>query len=148
MEPSNNNHFELVIDEIGKGYLAETAKWAKFLSIMGFMLCGLLLILGLVMGTAMGTMFASSQMGAGKSLIFSVGYILIAALYFLPCLYLYKFSRSMQVALKAGDLVQLDEGLKNLKSCFKFMGVLTIILLSLYGIAFLVGGIAAAFSVN
>ena len=51
----------------------------------------------------------------------------------------------MQVAIKAGDPVQLDEGLKNLKSCFKFMGILTIVLLSLYGIAFLVRGIATAF---
>ena len=146
MEQTNTNLFELSIDETSNGYLAETAKWAKFLSIVGFVVCGLMIILGLLMGTIMGGIMGSAGMPFGNTAIFSVIYIAIAALYFMPCLYLFKFSKSMQMALKAGDSAQLREGLKNLKSSFKFLGMLTVIILALYAVAFVAGGIFAAFA--
>jgi Family of unknown function (DUF5362) len=145
MEPANNNLFDLQIDETASGYLAETAKWGKFLAIMGFIFCGLLLLVGLLMGSTMGALFATSGLGGSTGIIFSVVYVAIAALYLMPCIYLYKFAKSMQTALKGGDTIQLHEGLKNLKSCFKFMGILTIVFLAIYALAFVVGGLAAAF---
>jgi hypothetical protein len=145
MEQVNTDLFRLQIDETAISYLSETAKWAKFLSIVGFVFCGLFVLLGIFMGTTMSTVFATSHMGTNSGVVFSVVYVFIAALYFFPCLYMIKFSRFMQVAIKAGDPVQLNEGLKNLKSCFKFMGIFTIILLSLYLLGIVAAGIFTAF---
>ncbi len=41
-----SNNFLLQVDSGNTAYLAEAAKWAKFLSIIGFITCGLLLLTG------------------------------------------------------------------------------------------------------
>ena len=147
MEQTPNHLFDLNIDETSNGYLTETAKWARFLAIVGFISCGLMIILGLFMGTFMGAAMASSGLGAQSGILFSVIYIAFAGLFVFPCLYLFKFSKSMQVAMSAGDSFQLVEGLKNLKSCFKFMGILTIVILSIYALSIVAVAVAAAFTV-
>ena len=51
----------------------------------------------------------------------------------------------MRKALRNNDQMVLTDALKNLKSFFKFYGILAIIVLSLYGVAILaavVGGLA------
>lgn len=148
MEQSNTNTnlFDLQIDDQSNSYLTETAKWAKFLSILGFIGCGLLVILAIGMGTFMGSMMQNSMMPGGGFLL-SILYIAMAALYFIPCLYLYRFAGSMQLALRAADAHQLQTSFRNLKSCFKFLGILTIVILSIYALAMIGGLTALAFSV-
>ena len=52
MEQSHSQElFSLQIDPLTKSHLWETARWAKFLSIVGFVLCGLILIGGLFFST-------------------------------------------------------------------------------------------------
>jgi hypothetical protein len=135
---SDQNLFELQIDQQSISYLGETARWAKFLSIVGFVLCGLMIVFALFAGSILAT-FAKlgntdafgSTMGLGGAFI-SVIYIVIALLYFFPCLYLFNFSVKMQTALRNNDQTNLNVALSNLKSCFKFVGILTIIFLSFY----------------
>jgi hypothetical protein len=141
MEPtqpsSNESLFELAIDEQSISYLSDIAKWAKFLSIVGFILCGMF-----VMGSLLAASFASDfySYPSNSRLIrqtFSIGsifvtmiYILIALLCFFPYLYLYNFSTKMQMALRNNDQGNLHASFNNLRSCFKFVGILTIIMLS------------------
>lgn len=150
MEQNPTNLFDLQIDPVSNGFLAETAKWAKFLSIVGFVSCGLLAIGGLAVVTIFGSMSqsmgAGSGMGAGFGAGLSLIYIAIAVLYFLPCLYLYRFATAMQAALGVHDGVKLQESFKNLKSCFKFLGILTLVVLAIYALGFLFGGMAAMFA--
>ena len=146
MEQTQNHLFELRIDEAANGYLAETAKWSRFLSVIGFVSCGLMICLGLFMGPFMGAAFTGSGLGSNNGLFFSLLYIAFAGLFIFPCLYLFKFSKSMQAALKTGDSTQLEEGFKNLKSCFRFMGILTIVMLSVYALSFLGIAVSAAFT--
>ncbi|MCU0385065.1 MAG: DUF5362 family protein [Flavihumibacter sp.] len=137
METTQSNLFELQIDELSNSYLKETAKWAKFLSILGFIGCGLIVLIGLGM-TFLFSSFNSPEL-AGPVGMYSSGlslvYIALAALYFFPCLYLYRFAAGMQAALQAGEPVQLQTSFRNLKSCFRFIGILTIILMSIYLLA-------------
>jgi len=138
MEQSNNL-FELQIDHQGSSFLRETAKWSKFLSIVGFVMMGLMLLFLGFAGTTMSTMFASSygrSTGGGfAQFIILAAFLLI---YFFPCLYLYKFATKMQVALRSNDQETLNSSFENLKSCFKFMGILMIIILAIYAVAFLI----------
>jgi hypothetical protein len=53
--------FGINVDQTAKSHLAETAKWAKFLSIMGFIFCGFIVLIGLFFGTFVSML--SSQYG-------------------------------------------------------------------------------------
>ncbi|WP_207512839.1 DUF5362 family protein [Longitalea luteola] len=145
MEPYNqatagaDQHlFDLQIDQQSISYLGETARWAKFLSIVGFVLCGLMIVFALFAGSIL-TTFArfgsrdalTSGMGFGGAFV-SLIYIVIALLYFFPCLYLFNFSGKMQTALRNNDQTLLNASFGHLKSCFKFVGILTIVFLSFY----------------
>lgn len=123
-------------------YLHEVAKWGKFLAIVGFILIGIMVISSLFAGAAMGDMFlpkeaADSMAGAVMGGFVSIFYLLIALLYFFPVLYLYRFSGKLQEALRLQDEGLLAGSFANLKSLFRFMGILTIIMLAFYGLGML-----------
>ena len=148
--PSNTNQslFELQIDQQSIAYMSETARWAKFLSIVGFVMCGLMVIFALLFGSIMssfsrlgGSDVYSSSVNFGST-FFSLFYIVLAILCFFPCLYLFNFSTKMQTALRNNDQANLNLSFGNLKSCFKFVGILTIVILSFYLL-----GIIVVFSV-
>lgn len=100
MEQNETTLFKLEVEEMSSRFLGETAKWGKFLSIVGFILCGLLVILALFVGAIMGTTFSqlegAGMVGGGMSIMFTIIYLIVAALYFFPCLYLYRFSTKMK----------------------------------------------------
>jgi hypothetical protein len=145
MEPGNttSNLFDLQIDHESNAYLSETAKWTKYLSILGFVFCGLIVLASIFAGSFMSGLFLnrySGNMGSGTAAGISTAtgigitlvYSLFALLYFFPSLYLFNFSSKMQVALRNNDQAQLNLSFKNLKSCFKFWGILTIVIIGFY----------------
>ena len=159
MEQPTSNLFDLQVDNQSHGFLSDAARWAKFLSIVGFIFCVLIAIVAVFGGSFFRTLMnarfgdqfgpqAEAQMGAAASIgavAFTIVYLLVALLYFFPCLYLFRFSNKMQLALRTNDQVQLNTSFKNLKSWFRYMGILTIVALSIWGLAFLIGMIGLAF---
>ncbi|MDR3712551.1 MAG: DUF5362 family protein [Puia sp.] len=144
--------FDLQVDHETTSYLGETARWAKFIAVVGFVSCGLLAIFGLFAGSIFGAssfgnsnLFGGSGMGGMIGVFLTVVYVGLAVLYFFPCLYLFNFASKMKVALHNNDQIQLNTSLKNLKSCFKFMGIMLIIILGLYGLILVGSIIGAAF---
>ena len=144
--------FSLEIDSPIKSHLYEAAKWGKFLAIMGFVFCGLIILAGIFAGSIMGKFTATDEslgggMMAGMGAMMSVVYIVIAIVYFFPCLYLFRFATKMKTALNGNNQPDLNASFENLKSMFKFVGILTVIFLVIYAIIFLVaiiGGVANA----
>ena len=124
MEQNTSNLFELQIDHQSNAYLRETAKWAKFLAIVGFIGCALIILVGIFAGSVMATTFGElgGGFGGGMGVVMAVIYILLALLAFFPYLYLYRFANQMQVALRNNDQAALSTSFGNLKSCFKFVG--------------------------
>jgi hypothetical protein len=133
-----NQLFGLTIDPQSKRFLSETAKWGRFLSIIGFILCVLIAVLGVYFAMKLSEVSgAFSEFGGGSPMsslgpAVAVVYILFAVLYFFPCLYLYRFSNQMVLALGSDDQITMTNAFENLKSVFKFFGILTIIILSIY----------------
>jgi hypothetical protein len=133
MEQNTEIHlFELQVDHNVQSYLGETARWAKFLAIMGFVGCGICVLVALFAGT----FIAGTLAGVGDNRGYMGGlvsfiYIAIALVMFFPSLYLYNFASRMQVALRSNDQEQLTRSFRNLKSCYRYMGILTIIYLGL-----------------
>lgn len=126
------------ITNISKKYLLETAKWGKFLGVVGFVCCGIMAVLSLFMGTLFSSIQHSSSMPFGGAFIGGI-YLVLAFIYFFPVLYLYKFSINLKSSVHAEDTVAMELAFKNQKSLFKFMGVFTIITIGLYILVF-VGG--------
>lgn len=142
MEPESSNLFDLVIDQPISDYLSQTAKWAKFLSIIGIVVCGLMIVGALFLGTYISTMVFGayySSFGGGVprylGILFTVVYAAFGVLALMPNLYLLRYASKMKTALSSGDQLALNDSFRNLKSMFKFYGICMIILLSLYALA-------------
>jgi len=129
---------DLAVTTISRRYLSETAKWAKLLAILGFIMCGFMAIAAFFLPFLMSFMPAGEMtpmggaMGRGLGMIMTVMYLGLALILFMPCLYLYRFSTKMKIALLQSDSEVLDTSFSNMKSFFKFYGIITIITMSFY----------------
>lgn len=155
MESANSSSlFSLNIDPVTKTHLGETARWARFLAILGMVV----LILGLVVSLVSTTMFTeffgfptgvedetNAVLGARRVGIV-IGWVIMSAVIFFPLLFLLRFANAMRRALAANDQTRLNEAFQNLKVYFRYLGILVIIFLVLYGIiiAIAVMGMAAS----
>ena|SRR5690606_4169872 len=150
---SSSSLFGLSINETNKTELAEAARWAKFLAILGFIMCGLIVLGGIFAGTIFSTLMSGNMqeiegmeggMPAGFGGIMAVFYIIFALIYFFPCLFLFRFANQMKAALATNEQGALNSSFQNLKSMFRFLGIFTIVMLAVYVIAILIGIIGAA----
>ena len=140
---------DLQVSAPAQNFLSECAKWGRFLAIIGFIFCGIMAVLAffipaLIMNIPPYNAMASS-LSSGSTAGMTIMYILFALLFFFPCLYLYKFSVKMKSSLAETSQENFDESLQNLKSMFKFYGIVTIVMLSIYALIFLVVMIGLAF---
>ena len=125
--------FEMQVDHESNGYLSEIAKWAKFLSIVGFIWTGLVFLAFLRIlfaGSELDTTFTFA-IGTSKTMVAACLFIFIGLTFF-PSLYLFQFSKKMQFALRNNDQYTLNTAFNSLKTYFKFVGILTIVILSIY----------------
>lgn len=129
-------------------YLLKAAKWGKFLSILGFIMSGLLFVAGIVMGLVINSLtgdLAPMNMPLPPA-VFSLIYILIAIIYVIPVIFLNKFSNHAIKAVQNSNTDNMTISLRNLKNLFVFVGIATIVLLAIYTIALITVGLAAIFS--
>lgn len=140
MENSSTSAFEsfdsLHIEGTIKDYFIQSAKWSKFLGIVSFVGTGLI-VLG-----AIAMFFIGSKISGIPGIPFSpalLGFIYLgmAVLSFFYAKYLYTFGTKMIAAAENNSKELLELAASNLKSWFKLMGIMTIIVLSIYGLIFL-----------
>ncbi len=132
----------LSINSESKGYLAETAKWAKFLAIIGFFFMAIIIIGAISMAFVMGSEFDDLFPGMGIMIVLL--YILMAGIYIFPILYLYRFATNMKGAINSNDNMLATEAFSNLKSHYKFFGILMAIFLGIYAFIFIMTFILGA----
>ena len=139
---------DLQVSPVSQNFLHEAARWAKFLSIIGFIVCGLMAIAAFFAPSLYTRLSAfeelSSAVAGAASTVITIVYLAIAVLLFFPCLYLNKFSVKMKTALNSINQEDFEDSFKNLKSLFKFYGILSIILLSFYTLVFLIAMLTVA----
>lgn len=126
---SSYNNGQLTVSPLASGYLNETGKWGKFLAIIGFCFIGLIVLGGLFAGTIFSSMGSDLPF---PGFMMGLIYVLLGALYFFPVYYLFKFSSQVRAALATKDSHALDSAFENLKSHYKFIGILMIITLGIY----------------
>jgi len=135
MENTQESEGQVVINEEMKQYLLESAKWGKFLAILGFIGLGLLAIFSLMM--ILGLSFLSAL--AKGIPMWGIGfiYLIMIAVYYFPTMYLYRFSDRIKQGVLSNDASVLTDGFLNLKKMFKFLGIMTIVILALYALILL-----------
>ena len=111
--------------------------WSKFLAILGYIGVALMVLLALRM-FAMDIPSYGYYYGPSMKLIGFI-YLIFAVLYYFPVSYLYKFSTETRYALNSNSQSSLNDGLSNLASNFKFIGVMTVVVMSLYALMFIIG---------
>ena len=131
------NQINLQLNEQAVAGLRESAKWSTFLSILGFIGIGFMVLGAIFAGLAMSAIpddpygSGMNPMGAIKGFIPLI-YIVFAAIYFFPVLYLYKYAKGMKEALNFENSDALSDACVQLGKHHKFLGIMTIVLISLY----------------
>lgn len=129
--------FSLNVDETAKAHLLETARWSKFLAVLSMILTIVLFVFIIISLT-----LSSSTLGAlgstGSAMVglasAVVGLLFFAAIYFYPIWALFKFAKLTKSGILTANQQEFNEGLRFQKGLYKYIGILTIIVLALYGI--------------
>jgi hypothetical protein len=129
----------LIIDTQSDRYLRETAKWNKFLAILGFIFGGFLILAGVF--ASVGSSFSTGSetiLAFGTGVFAFVFFFILGVLAILPNIFRYRFASQVIQALDANDQVSLTSSLNNLKIFYRFYGILTIAMIAFYSLAFIV----------
>jgi len=112
-------------------YLKEASPWLKFIGILGFISCGLI-VLGAIVIIILSTVAASllGEFGDIPIWLISPLYLAMGALLFFPSLFTYNFGDKIRKFLVSNSEEDLEEALKNNKSLWKFYGIMCIISLA------------------
>ncbi|MDB2462862.1 DUF5362 family protein [Algibacter sp.] len=142
--------FELEVGDEIKGLLKETSSWTYFISILGFVGIGIMVVFGLFFGVIMSSAGALGANNPYENLGFSMGYlglvyVVLGLVYFFPVLYLFNFSRKMKSALTSTNNDDFKLAFTNLKSHYKFMGIFVIVMISIYILIFIGAFASVAF---
>jgi len=149
LKPAPEPEHKMYLTDEAQYYIQIIAKWGNFLSIIGFIGCGFLLLAGSFIGSIMSAIPTAAYGTAGNPYASSMGsamtviYILIAIFYFFPTLYLFQFSSKAKKAILFANSNELAVAFGKLKSSFKFIGIVTIVFLSFYALI-LIGGVIFA----
>lgn len=111
-------------------YLKEIGKWGKLLAIFGF--CAVAVVAAAGLFAASISAFRQPQLLPYPGLIVGILYVGLGVIYFFPFFYLFRFTRHMKKALLTRNDNELDAAFENLKSHYKFTGILVIITLAAY----------------
>jgi hypothetical protein len=141
---------KIEIGQVSLGYLETTRKWTMFFAILGFVFLGILLLVGILAGSFLSA-FTSKMPGmeglegvkatGGIASVFLFIFLFVfAVIYFFPLLYLLRFSRHTKNAVANLDPTLMELALKNLKSYWKYIGILTIIVLAFYILVLIIAG--------
>lgn len=117
--------------------LASTRPWVLFLSILGFILCGLLVLIGLIMVGVGVTVPKSGPFGFVGCI-----YIPMALLYLFPSYFLLKYSGGIRAFLATRSAPQMEQALQSQKSFWKFVGILMLVVICFYILAIVIGVLA------
>lgn len=133
--------------------LSGTRPWVRFISIMvfigaGFMvLAGLgMLVFGVIGGAAMSKVGAGSSEGAmvaGIPVLMAVIYLVLAVIYIFPGVKLWKYASRIAELEASGSAESLAAALGEQRTFWKFVGIVAIIMISLY-LLVIVGAVIAS----
>ena len=131
---------DLQLLEESKLYVSSMGKWMKFFAVLGCIGIAILVLCTIFMMAFGGHI---PMFGCMSLRWFSLIYLIMAVLYIIPTIYLFRASAAAKLAVECNDNVQMTEFLKNNKSFWKFCGIFTIVVLIVYVLVIIGVAIAA-----
>ncbi|MDR3679381.1 MAG: DUF5362 family protein [Flavipsychrobacter sp.] len=128
--------FKMEVDATAQSHFLEMARWTKFLAIMGFVFMGLLMIVCIAVGVFLAN--SSTPVAGINNTMFATIYLVVAAIYIYPIFALYKYSTQIKKAIITTNQELFNSAISYLKRMFKYTGILLVIFIAIYGVAFLV----------
>lgn len=115
-------------------HLRSTKMWTKFLSIMGFIGAGFIVLMGILI-TLAGNLFPQSQNAKIPAFV-GIIYILFSIFYIIPSIYLFKYSSALNRFVNNKIDSEMESAFSYQKSFWKFLGIVCVagIILSMVGI--------------
>ena len=120
-------------------FLRQTRPWVLFLSVLGFIVTGIMVLFGVGFGLLGMAGGGGSVVGAGMGLL----YIAISAIYFFPALFLWRYGSRIGGLMAGGQVQDLENALEAQKSFWRFTGILMAVVIVLY-VAVIAGAIVVA----
>lgn len=117
--------------------MRSTKLWTKFLSIMGFIGAGFIVLMGILI-TLAGNLFPKAD-GAKIPAFIGIIYIVFSIFYIIPSIYLFKYSSALNRFLDNKMDAEMESAFSYQKSFWKFLGIVCLV-----GIVFSIVGIIAA----
>lgn len=135
---------DISLSEKSNEFLRKTAPWMKFVSIVGFIMCGIMIFaaLSMMLFSGSGALIGSTA-GVGAGLVYLIG----AVIFFFINRFLFLYANEVNKVYKLNDNDALETAFKMQKNYWKFVGIILIIYLSLIPIAmilFIVGDILSS----
>lgn len=149
-EQQKAEEVKLVVTEDMRSYLYDITKWAKFISVVGFVISVFIILAAFSIPALVNSNPAIAaqmgQLGASGATIITVIYFVMGLLLFYPSILLNRVANKGKQGVLFGDQENLNQAISNLKSLFKFWGIVTIAIIAFYFLMiFLVGaGMAVA----
>lgn len=130
----------MVLNKEIKSNLLSISKWLKFFSILGLVVIGMMFISSiflLITQKVLNPIFENYEYNSNYFMpnifiFMSIFYLFLSIIYLFPIIYLLKASIKLEKGLKENQQETVSNGIYNLKLHFKYMGILTIVLISLY----------------
>jgi Family of unknown function (DUF5362) len=121
-------------------YLRRAKPWVRFLAVMAFIGSAFLVVAGIGLallggalpmlsgsrGSALGGAFTGGALGAV--------YLLLALLYIFPGLYLWRYADAIGSLVTNPQSLTLEDAMKHQTAFFRFIGILTAVMLALYAV--------------
>jgi hypothetical protein len=120
-------------------HMNEIRKWTQFMSILGFVVVGLLLLVGVIFLIASFTRpsMQIDEFGISLGPWMGICYLLLALVYSFPVFYMFRFSKFakqslLQISSEQSSNELMANAINYLKKHFRYVGIFTIVLLVIY----------------
>ena len=131
----------MVINESMKADLLTSAKWAKFLCILGCIGVVFMILVAISLMT-LGDKLSSIPNLAGMHILLGITYLITTCIVIYPLMKGFQFANGVKAACLTGSESELARGFAGMRSYLQYVGVLAIIALIIYGLL-LIGIIAS-----
>ena len=125
----------MVINESMKADLLTSAKWAKFLCIIGCIGVAFMVLISVVF-LAIGNRFPSPSPFGMMRGVLSSAYLITAAIMIYPLIKGFQFANGTKAACLTDNEYELARGFAGLRDLFRFMGILAIVCIVIYVLIF------------
>jgi hypothetical protein len=134
--PSSNqldNFFNIAFDDAVRAQVRSAAGWARICALCGFIGAGVAFVVAI---------FSASGEGGGNGFTrigTILGVLISTAITVFINYWLYRFAISTTKGMDAMDSVKTNDGLNSLRTYFRILGIILIIVLALFALGVLIG---------